>query len=348
MFPDEGQARVQWYSALPASGLRTAFRNRNVSQQTLKQLLEGCYVTVPTPFADQPGLPVNEQALRTYVRFLIDNGLNEENATFLAGGAAGDFSTMTYDERVRVAETVIDEVAGRVPVAMGAQTTSTQELQRLAKTAKRLGARFIQVSCPFYFTHTEGDFEEYVRTAAETEPDLGIILYNTFWTSQNLSFGMIERLAGIPNIVGLKWATPRTDAMEFEDVVSHFSDRFTIIDNNLFFAHSAMPALGARAFEVHNCNFWPEWGVKLVNEVKAGNYPEIARMLVEEAMPFYKLWVEIEKTYTSGDGYLDKLCMELVGLPSSRCRPPTRDVRGLYRDKAHAMLRKIGAPRVTA
>ena len=44
-------------------------------------------------------------------------------------------------------------------------------------------------------------------------------------------------------------------------------------------------------------------------------------------MPFYKLWVEIEKNYTSGDGYLDKLCMELIGLDSSRCRPPTRDVR---------------------
>ncbi len=317
-----------------------------MSVSNLKQLLEGCYVTVPTPFADTAGFPVDLQALRTYVRFLIDNGLDASNATFLAGGAAGDFSTMSFDERVQVAETVIDEVAGRVPVAMGAQTTSTLELQRLAKAAKRLGARFIQVSCPFYFTHTEGDFEDYVRTAAETEPDLGIILYNTFWTSQNLSFGMIERLAEIPNIVGLKWATPRTDAMEFEDVVSHFSNRFTIIDNNLYFAHSAMPALGARAFEVHNCNFWPEWGVKLMREVKAGNYAEIARLLVEEAMPFYKLWVEIEKNYTSGDGYLDKLCMELVGLPSSRCRPPTRDVRGPYREKARNMLLKIGAPRV--
>lgn len=314
----------------------------------LKKLLEGCYVTVPTPFADQDDLPINEQALRAYVKFLIDGGLNADNATFLAGGAAGDFSTMTFDERARVAAIVIDETKGRVPVAMGAQSTSTLELKRLAKTAKRLGAHFIQVSCPFYFTHTEADFEEYVLAAAEAEPELGIIVYNTFWTSQNLSFGMIERLAKIPNIVGLKWATPRTDAMEFEDVVSHFSQRFTIIDNNLYFAHSAMPALGARAFEVHNCNFWPEWGIKLVNEVRARNYPEIARMLVEEAMPFYKLWVEIEKNYTSGDGYLDKLCMELVGLPSSRCRPPTRDVRDPYRDKTLAMLRKIGAPRVNA
>ena len=317
-----------------------------MSTDHLKKLLEGCYITIPTPFADTEGMPINEAALRAYLRFLIDSGLNADNATFLAGGAAGDFSTMSFDERCQVAEIVIGEVAGRVPVAMGAQTTSTLELKRLAKAARRLGASFIQVSCPFYFTHTEGDFEEYVRAAAEAEPELGIIVYNTFWTSQNLSFGMIERLAGIPNIVGLKWATPRTDAMEFEDVVSHFSDRFTIIDNNLLFAHSAMPALGARAFEVHNCNFWPEWGIKLVNEVRSGNYTEIARMLVQEAMPFYKLWVEIEKSYTSGDGYLDKLCMELVGLPSSRCRPPTRDIRDIYREKTREMLIRIGAPRV--
>ena len=48
-------------------------------------------------------------------------------------------------------------------------------------------------------------------------------------------------------------------------------------------------------------------------------------MLVKEAMPFYNLWVEIEKTYTSGDGYLDKLCMELVGLPAQPL--PAADAR---------------------
>jgi dihydrodipicolinate synthase/N-acetylneuraminate lyase len=318
----------------------------NVGADELKDALAGCYVTIPTPFRDEPDFPVNEDALRGHVRFLIDSGLNGDYATFLAGGAAGDFSTMSFDERVRVASIVVDEVGARVPVAMGAQTTSTLEVVRLARAARRLGAQFIQVSCPFYFTHTQDDFEAFVREAAEAEPELGIIVYNTFWTSQSISFRMVERLAEIPNIVGLKWATPRTDAMEFEDVVARFSDRFTIIDNNLFFAFSAMPALGARGFEVHNCNFWPEWGIKLVDEVRAGNFPEIARMLVDEAMPFYKLWTEIEKTYTSGDGYLDKLCMELVGLPSSRCRPPTRDIRDVYRDQALAMLREIGVPRL--
>ncbi|WP_245424071.1 dihydrodipicolinate synthase family protein [Methylovirgula sp. 4M-Z18] len=321
-------------------------KRKTIAVQTdvLKKKLEGCYVTIPTPFRDSDGWPINEDALRRYARFLIEGGLNAESAVFLTGGAAGDFSTMSFDERVRVAEIVINEVAGRVPVAMGAQTTSTLELVRLAKAAERLGATFIQVSCPFYFSHTEGDFEEFVRAAATAAPNIGIIVYNTFWTTTNISFAMVERLAEIPNVVGLKWATPRTDAMEFESVTARFSKRFTIIDNNLFFAFSPMPALGARAFEVHLCNFWPQWGLKLVSAIGAGDYPEVARMLVDEAMPFYKLWVEIERDFTSGDGYLDKLCMELVGLPSSRCRPPTRDIRQRYRAPTLAMLRAIGTP----
>jgi 4-hydroxy-tetrahydrodipicolinate synthase len=312
----------------------------------LKRRLEGCYVTVPTPFVDSADLPVNGPALRSFVRFLLDNGLTAENATLLAGGAAGDFSTMSFEERLGVAETVMDEASGRVPLAFGGQTTSTRELTRLADAAAAMGFDFLQVSCPFYFTHTEADFEEFVTAGATAAKNVGIIVYNTFWTATNLSVGMVERLARIPNIVGLKWATPRSDAMEFEDVTSHFSDRFTIIDNNLYFPYSAMPALGARAFEVHLCNYWPEWGVKLIDEVQRGNYPEIARMMVEEAMPFYKLWTRIEREYTSGDGYLDKLCMELVGLPSSRCRPPTRDIRQRYRAAALEMMRQTRVPRL--
>lgn len=307
-----------------------------------KRLLEGCYITVPTMFRD-PDLELDLPAIRRHVAWLRSRGINGDNAVLLAGGAAGDFSTMTFDERIQVAEAVMEAADGALPVAMGAQTTSTRELVRLAKAAKALGCDFIQVSCPFYFTHTEGDFYEYVAAAADAA-DIGLIVYNTFWTSAGISLAMADRLAEIPNVVGLKWATPRTDAMEFEAVVSHFAGRLTIIDNNLLFAMSHM--MGARGFEVHLCNYWPEWGIKLLDRLEARDYAEVQRMMVEEAMPFYTLWVEIEKNYTSGDGYLDKLCMELVGLDSSRCRPPTRDVRELYREKAREMLIRTGVPGV--
>jgi dihydrodipicolinate synthase/N-acetylneuraminate lyase len=302
--------------------------------------LHGCYVTVPTMFRD-PNLELDLDATRRAVRFLIERGLDARYATLLAGGAAGDFSTMTFDERVRVAEAVVAEADGRVPVAMGAQTTSTLELRRLAKAASNIGAEYIQVSCPFYFNHTEGDFYAYVAEAAAAA-DVGIIIYNTFWTSAAVSFGTVEKLVEIPNVIGLKWACPRSDAMEFEDVVSTFAGRLTVIDNHLMFAMSHM--LGARAFEVHLCNYWPEWGIRLIDNLEAGRYLEVQTALVKEAMPFYKLWVEIERTFTSGDGYLDKLCMELIGLPSSRCRPPTRDIRQSHRQAAMAMMRATGVP----
>lgn len=312
--------------------------------EKLKRDLEGCYVTVPTMFRD-PDLALDLAAIRRHVRFLIDNGLNFGNAVLLAGGAAGDFSTMSFAERVAVAEAVVAEANGNVPVAMGAQTTSTREVRDLAKAAAALGASFIQVSCPFYFAHTEDDFFAHVAAAAEAAA-IGIIVYNTFWTSTALSFRLVERLLGIPAVVGLKWACPRTDAMEFEDVIATFSPRLTVIDNHLQFVGSHI--LGARGFEVHLCNFWPEWGVRLIENLEAGNYVAVQKSLVHEALPFYKLWTEIEREFTSGDGYLDKLCMELIGLPSSRCRPPTRDIRGPYRDRTREMLRRMGVPRLTA
>jgi len=309
----------------------------------LKKDLEGLYITIPTLFND-PDMSINEDGIRQHISFLRSNGINRQNAVLLAGCAAGDFSTMSFEERVRVAG-IVKQAAGDIPVAMGAQTTSTMELQRLAQAAEEIGASFIQVSCPFYFNHTQDDFYEHIL-AVSRSAKIGLIIYNTFWTSAEVSFGMVERLIEIPQVVGLKWATKRSVAMEFEDVVQTFSSKLTVIDNDLLFPISHM--LGAKAFEVHLCNHWPEWGVKLLATLEAGDYKQVELDMIKEALPYYRLWKKIEQTYTVGDGFVDKLCMELIGLPSSRCRPPTRDIREQYREEARQMLIQCGTPRVIA
>ena len=78
--------------------------------------------------------------------------------------------------------------------------------------------------------------------------------------------------------------------------------------------------------------------------LEAGRYPEAQAEILRVAVPYYVLWTDIEDTFTSGDGYLDKLCMELVGLPSSRCRPPTRDVREQFREQVRQMMIDTGVP----
>ena len=86
--------------------------------------------------------------------------------------------------------------------------------------------------------------------------------------------------------------------------------------------------------------------MQLWNRLENREYDQVQRDLMDVVGPYYRLWSEMEK-YTSGDGYLDKLCMELVGLPSSRCRPPTRDVRDRFREQARQMLLDCGTPHVS-
>ena len=312
-----------------------------MNRETARSRLRGCYVTVPTMFRDED-LAVDLAAIRRHVSFLMEGGITTGTGVLLAGSAAGDFSTLTFDERVQVVEAVVEAADGRVPVVMGAQTTSTLELVRLARAAERLGAEYIQVSPPYYFAHTEEDFYEYVVAAAEAA-DVGLVVYNTFWTSYGVSDEMVERLARVRNVIGLKWSMPDKGTMEFEQVISRFADRFSIIDNQMRFVTSHM--LGARGIEVHVCNYWPQWGMRLWNLLETRRYIEAQQELVRVALPFMALWREMEH-YTGGDGYLDKLCMELVGLGSSRCRPPTRDVREKYREKARQMLLQCGVPDV--
>lgn len=310
--------------------------------ETSRGDLHGCYVTLPTFFRDED-LEVDYAATRRHVRFLIERGLRTGNGVLLTCGAAGDFSTLTFDERVRVTQEVVEEAAGRVPVAMGAQTASTRELVELARAAERLGAGYIQVSPPYYFAHTDGDLYEHVAAAAEAA-DVGVILYNTYWTSAGLTVDSLDRLLTLPTVVGLKWAASDTGHMEFEQVITHFADRVSVIDNQMRFITSHM--LGARMIELHPANYWPEWALHMWRLLEDGRYVEAQRELVRVGLPFMRLWSEMEN-YTSGDGYLDKLCIELRGLGSSRCRPPTRDVRDKYRERAQRLLIDAGVPDVS-
>ena len=312
-----------------------------MDRETSIALLSGCYVTLPTQFQGED-LALDLPAMRRHVQFLLENGLNSDNAVFLAGGAAGEFTTMTFEERVEVIEAVVEATEGKIPVVMGAQTTSTRELIKLARAAERAGAAFIQVSPPYYFAHSEDDLYEFFLAAAESA-DVSLVVYNTHWFSANVSLSLIEKLAQIPNVIGLKWSAPAGLAMTFERVLLTFSKQFCIIDNHLQSVSSHM--LGARGAEFHIPNFWPTWAAHFWQLLETGKYEDAQREFGRVVVPFHALWAEME-TFTGGDGYLDKLCMELVGLPSSPCRPPTRDLRDKFREQARKMLLEFGVPMI--
>jgi 4-hydroxy-tetrahydrodipicolinate synthase len=300
--------------------------------------ISGCFTPLPTLY-EGANLEVNLKGMRRHVRFLLDGGIRQGSGVLLVSGAAGDFTALSVEERLRIAESVLDEAAGKVGVILGAQSANQREVIALARGAAKLGAAAIQVSPPFYQTYTDEDVVAFYKAVGEAA-EIPIIVYYTFW-QYKLSMSTLGRLLELPSVVGLKWAAP--SAYEYNKGLRLFAKRACVIDNQLQFVQSHM--MGARGIDTHPVNYWPEWGVQLWGLLEAGKYKDAEESINRVVMPFYDLLEEISQ-YTGSEGNLDKLCLELVGVASSRVRPPVRDFQDKFRDKARKMLKDSGVPRV--
>ena len=208
-----------------------------MDRERARRHLCGCYVTVPTMFRDTD-LAVDLLAVRKHVRFLIDGGITTGTGVLLSGGAAGDFATLTLAERIQVAETVVDEAQGRVPVVMGAQTTSTRRAHYTARRRQlHLRRRLHPGFAALLFQPARKTTSMNTLPRPRQHPiaeSLSIIPYST---SLSVSQSLMERLVEFPNVVGLKWAVPSSEFMEFERVALRYASQFSIIDNQLRFVN---------------------------------------------------------------------------------------------------------------
>jgi dihydrodipicolinate synthase/N-acetylneuraminate lyase len=102
----------------------------------------GMFVIVVTPFTDSYEL--DEASLRREVRFCIEAG-----AHGLVGPAnAGEFATLSDDERRRWIEVVLDETAGRIPVVAATTSGHAVPAVALSRFAQELGAAGIMAMPP--------------------------------------------------------------------------------------------------------------------------------------------------------------------------------------------------------
>lgn len=115
--------------------------------------IRGVFPALITPFTTDG--EVDESKLRDFLKFLIPqvHGL-------YPCGSYGSGPLMTEDQRMRVAEIVMEEVNGRIPVVLHAGTADTQTTIKLAKHAESLGVDAIACLTPYYYLHS---FENVVR-----------------------------------------------------------------------------------------------------------------------------------------------------------------------------------------
>ena len=308
-----------------------------MDRQAMIRRLGGCYLAVPTLFDDQ--LALNVDGMLRHVEFMLAGGLREGNAVLLVNGAAGEFPVLSLEERRQTAETVVRAVGGEIAVIVGAQATSTRDACEIARHAQTIGASALQVSAPYYYLLTDDDVYEHFAAVAQAAPELGIVVYTTYWLTHRPSLQLLERLAEIPQVAAIKWGSP--DIVEYQVVLLRFAGRLGIIDNQLLPVFNQL--MGGSGVNLHPALFWPEWGVKVWGLLKARAWDAAQAEINRLLLPYYELSGEIG-AYTGGEGHIDKAGLELVGLPGGRNRPPTRPLPPIFRERLRQLCLDAGMP----
>lgn len=142
---------------------------------------------------------INYQATRAQVRRQVAAGNN-----IMCAGTNGDFTALTHEEKIRLTEEVVDEVAGRAKVIVNAGMPATFETLQLAQAFDRIGVDGIAVITPFFIACTQDGLIRHFSTVADAV-ETQVYLYDIPARTQNhIEPETARKLATHGNIAGIK------------------------------------------------------------------------------------------------------------------------------------------------
>ena len=164
-------------------------------------MFSGSMVALVTPMhADGR---VDQKSLAKLVEFHVENGTD----AIIAMGTTGESATLDEKEHCLVIKQIVDMADNRIPVIAGTGANSTTEAIRLTQCAMSAGADACLLVTPYYNKPTQEGLYQHFKKIAETVA-IPQILYNVPGrTAVDMLPETVARLAGIPNIVGIKEAT---------------------------------------------------------------------------------------------------------------------------------------------
>jgi 4-hydroxy-tetrahydrodipicolinate synthase len=223
-----------------------------------------------TPFTyDQR--TVDEEKLRFLVNHCIENGVHG----VVACGTTGEFTSLTTEERKRAVKIVVDEVNGKVPVIAGTGASATQQALELTKYAKDTGVQAALIVTPYYLKVSDRSIYDHYSTITSAV-DLPIILYNIpQCTGNSLSWQLVEDLAQLPNIVGLKDSSAQLTLTM--SVLEKARDKINVLCGNDELVTPALAA-GCSGAILASANIIPDIWIQIYNHVK-NNELQAAREL---------------------------------------------------------------------
>ena len=270
--------------------------------------LKGIVVPIVTPMNEDES--INLEELRRQVDRQIEAGIHG----IFPFGTNGEGYILNGDEKKLVLETVIDQVAGRVPIYAGTGCISTKETIEQCKMAEAAGADILSVITPSFAKASQHELIVHYTTVAEAVPNMPIVLYNIpARTGNALEPETIVELAKIDNIVGAKDSSGNWDNLSAYIDLTKDMD-FGVLSGNDALILKALRR-GAKGAIAGCANVYPK------NMV--GIYENWAKGDDEAAEACQAAVAPLRDCFKYGNpNTVVKTAVNLLGYPVGKCRAP--------------------------
>jgi 4-hydroxy-tetrahydrodipicolinate synthase len=290
----------------------------------------GVFPAITTPFADD--LTVDHAALAAHVTWLVDSGC----AGIVTGGSLGEAATLTFDEKVRINETCVRAVGGRVPVVAGIAGLATAECVALARAAERAGCDGIMALPAYVYYSDWRETREHYSAIIGATP-LSCMLYNNpiAYRTDVLPEQLAELAERHDNLHATKESSG--DVRRVTAVRALLGDRLEVFAGLDDMIVEAI-AMGASGWIAGLVNALPVESVRLVELARAGRWAE-ATALYHWFLPLLRM--DTVPKFVQ----LIKLVQAEVGRGTETVRPPRLVLEGAERAEALALIReRLAAP----
>ncbi len=185
--------------------------------------IRGVLTAIVTPFSASGEL--NLTALRQQVERQLAAG----NGIF-CGGTNGEFFVLNEAEKIAVAETCVEAVAGRAPVVAHIGEVSTRETIRLGQQIAKSGVDAVSVITPWFVPLKQDELVSHYTAIADAL-SVPVFLYNIpARTGNTIEPQTARQLAAHGNIIGIKDSAGSYESLKgFLDAVKDI-DGFNVLN----------------------------------------------------------------------------------------------------------------------
>ncbi len=291
----------------------------------------GILSALATPFTPD-GAEIYEAGLRELVDGSIEAGIHG----LIPCGSTGEFFVLTREERKRVAEIVVDQARGRVPVVPHTGSCSTAEAIELSRHAESIGADAVMVVQPYYEAPSLDEIVGYYRDISDAI-HIPIMVYNNpAGTGVNPGAAFMGRIAR--EVEKVKYIKDSSgDLSQVSELLYRYGDQVTVFNGWDTITYSGL-VLGTRGSVWGAANVMPRQCADLFNLIDAGELAE-ARALWDRMWPVNQFLV------TEGYAASVKAGANLIGFHVGDPRPPYRPLAPHKVEELRQLLVNVGAIR---